>query len=376
MQFDCKLICLVALAAGFMLGGCVNLDKEAALKLDALIEWELNENDRKPQQNSALIALYLDTKGGLDTTVIPDYRNGGRDTTMLAEYRCYLPYGGYTGGPMIPLGVPWIKWERVGPERFRKLIVIDPGPPYKNVEKTVTLIPGEVTNLGRIVLEKVKAKGTASIEGTVKDKNGTPLEGVTITSCKPEVMTGADGAYRIDGLGLEVCDLTANKEGYIPTRQRVSVRNMDRRMIEQDLVLSPNMKIRMRYVISPLEQDDFHDPQAAEGTVELLVDQNHIRLEIETLKDKELAGFADKVGLNFQITGDELRLRQYYAPIFYKRYRDSAEGFGTIKSVGDLDQNSQRCPPIHEGDIILINGGKISPYTVKILFEQVQEIEP
>lgn len=364
MQFDRKLICLATLTTGLLLSGCTNLDKEAGLKLDALIEWELNENDRKPEQNGALVALYLDA-------------DDGQDTSTMAEYRCYnFPDRGYSGIEQVPMGTPWTRWERIQSSQFRKKIVIDPGPPYKNVEKTVTLVPGEVTNLGRIVLEKVEAEGTASIEGTVKDKNGNPLEGVTISSCKPEVTTSADGSYHIDGLGLEVCNLTASKEGYIPSKANISIRNMDNRMIKQDFSLSPKMKIRMRYAISPLEQDDFHSPEAVEGTVELLVDKTFMPIVIERFKDKEFGSFVDKVGLNFYVSGGELILRHFQAPIFYKRYRSSSEDFEKITSVGDLGYNSQRCPPIQEGDVILINGGKISPFTLKILFEQVQEILP
>ena len=70
-------------------------------------------------------------------------------------------------------------------------------------------------------------------------------------------------------------------------------------------------------------------------------------------------------------------------PGFFKASRralasssSSSEKFETINSVGELSYNSQHCPAIQAGDMILINGGKVSDYTLKILFEEVQLIVP
>jgi hypothetical protein len=226
------------------------------------------------------------------------------------------------------------------------------------------------------VLEKVEADGTASIVGTIRDVNGKPLEGITVSSNKGVVTTDAEGSYCIEGLGLEVCDLNINKEGYIPSSAKVSIRNMDKRVIRQDFVLTGKQNIRLRYVISPLEKDDFNSPEAVEGTAEFLVDKNFKPLVAEQIKDKDFSRFINKVRLNFRVDNGKLTLQNSYAPIFYRRYRSSSEEFGTISSVGTLSYNSQRCPPIQEGDIVLINSGKISDYTLKILFEEVQQILP
>jgi hypothetical protein len=238
-------------------------------------------------------------------------------------------------------------------------------------------MPGEVANLGRIVFEKVEADGTASIVGTIRDENGKPLEGITVSSNKAVVTTDAQGSYRIDGLGLEVCDLSVTEEGYMPGSAKVSIRNMDKRIIKRDFVLSRQKKIRLRYAISPQKTDDFNSPEAEEGTVEFLVDKTSVPLFTEQMKNKNFNQFVERVQLNFKVDKGKLTLRNFHAPILYKRYRSSSEEFETINSVGALYYySSQRCPPIQEGDIILINGGRISAYTLKILFEEVQQVLP
>ncbi len=346
MQSDKKLICLAAVIIELSLcAGCNNVNQRVGRQLDAVIEWELNKGGKS---NSVLVALYLDTKDG-------------KDTTTVAEYRCY-DYGnrGYSGIRGVPFGTPWTRWEKIRSNRFKKKIVIDPGPPYKEAKRIVTLIPGEVANLGRIVLEKVEADGTASIVGTIRDENGKLLEGITVSSNKGVVTTDSEGSYCIDGLGLEVCEINVKNEGYIPSSAKVSIRNMDKRIISQDFVLSRKKKIRLRYVISPLEIDDFNGPEAAEGTVEFIVDKYFMPVVVEQFKDKDFSRFVDKVRLHFRVDNCKLTLNNRYAPVYYKIYRSTPEEFETINSVGTLEDNSQRCPPIQEGDIILINGGKVS----------------
>jgi hypothetical protein len=108
---------------------------EALKQLDAVIEWELNKENKGLQKDKVLVALYLDTE---------EIEN----STGEAEYRCYSRApgrGGYSGIKRIPYRVPWVTWERLRSNDLRKEIVIDPGPPYKNVTEIVNLIPGEVT---------------------------------------------------------------------------------------------------------------------------------------------------------------------------------------------------------------------------------------
>ncbi len=158
-------------------------------QLNTVIDWELKRENKSLHKDEVLVALYLDTEES-------------ENSTRQAEYRCYSIVGGrcggYSGIKSVSFGTPWLVWERVRPSDFKKNIVIDPGPPYKNVSKIVNLIPGEVTNLGCIVLEKVEAEGTVSISGIIKDEEGVPMEGVTISTTKGDTTTNSEGKYRID----------------------------------------------------------------------------------------------------------------------------------------------------------------------------------
>lgn len=334
-----------------------SLDKESIIQkqLEEAIGREITN------QKGALVALYLDAEDM-------------RDVTGEAEYRCYSRPGrggGYSGIRRVPYRTPWTRWERVSQSTERE-IIIDPGPPHKTFTKVVTLIPGEAANLGHIVLERVKAEGTASISGTIRNEEGKALEGAKISSQKGVATTSAEGLYRIDGFGLEVCELEASKGGYIPYPVKVSIRNMDERIITQDFVLSYPRRVGLRYVISPPGKDDFNDPNATSGTAEFLVDKKYFPISPNQIRNEDFKKFVGRVRLNFRVNDDKLTLSNSYAPIFYKSLSSSSEQFEEIDSVRAGSFNSQRCPPIHKGDIILINGGKISEYTVKILFEQVQ----
>jgi len=339
-------------------------EREALRQLNAVIEWELSK-ENKSLQDEVLVALYLDTEEI-------------EDPVRMAEYRCYSPGRcGYSGIRRIPCGAPWVTWERLRSNNLRKEIVIDPGPPYKNVTKIVNIIPGEVTNLGRIVLEKVEAEGTASISGIIKDEDGELLEGVEVSSAKESTTTNSQGHYRIDGFGLEIVDLKVTKNGYIPGKAKVSIRDMERRIIEKNFVLSSPRKVGLRYTISPGETDDFNSPQASGGTATFFVDKKYFPIPVDQIKNNDFRRFINKVHLNFRVHNGKLTLDNSYAPIFYERLRSSfSKEFEAINSVGPLDYNAQRCPEIQEGDIILINGGKVSDYTVKILFEEIQRILP
>ena len=346
--------------------GCATTREQVALRqLNAVIEWELNKKDKSLQEDKVLVALYLDTEEI-------------EGSTKSAEYRCCsVGRGGCSGFGRIPFRAPWITWERLRSNDLRKEIVIDPGPPYKNVTKIVNLIPGEVNNLGRIVLEKVEAEGTASISGIIKNEDGESLEGVKVSSKKGITTTNSEGYYHIDGFGLEVFDLEVTKEGYIPNNTKVSIRDMDRRIIEQNFVMPFPRRTKLRYAISPKEKDDFSDPEATGGTASFFIGEKYFLIPADQIENNNFRRFINKVRLCFRVNNGKLTLSNSYAPIFYERLRSSfSKEFEAINSVGPLNYNSQRCPAIQEGDIILINGGKVSDYTVKILFEEIQRIIP
>ena len=355
----CLLLCCSLL---ILYAGCATTrEQEVRGQLDAAIEWELNQENKSPQRDGVLVALYLDAE---------EVEN----STSISKYRCYsVGRGGYSGVHRVPFGTPWSRWERVYTNDFKKKIVIDPGPPYKNVTKIVNLMPGEVTNLGRIVLEKVEAEGTASISGIIKDEEGELLEGAEVSSNKGVTTTNSEGHYRIDGFGLEVCDLEVTKKGYIPSKTKVSIRDMDKRIIEQDFVLSVPRRVRLRYVISPKEKDDFNGPEASGGTASFFIGERYAPISVDEIKSDDFRQFINQVRLSFRIDDGKLTLRNFRAPIFYERLRSSWTEFKAISSVGALSYNQQHCPAIEEGDIILINGGKVSDYTVKIVFEEIQK---
>jgi len=115
-------------------------------------------------RTNAGIAMYLYTS---DTD--PEIRDNE------VGYKCYSG-GGYSGSRNVPVNRAFVQQEygRMGERR----IELDPGPPYKIINRHVTIKPGEVVNLGRILLERQEFEGTASIRGTVRDTKGNPIPGV------------------------------------------------------------------------------------------------------------------------------------------------------------------------------------------------------
>ena len=120
-------------------------------ELQALIK-QTEKRLKAEGSNSAAIAMYLDTEAPGEA--IP----GG-----AIDYRCYRG-AGYSGMQRAPVGAAWAQDESVGSrDDGVRRVEIDPGPPYAIINRTVTLSPGEVTNLGRIALRKVIADKPVSL---------------------------------------------------------------------------------------------------------------------------------------------------------------------------------------------------------------------
>jgi hypothetical protein len=151
---------------------------------------------------------------------------------------------------------------------------------------------------------------------------------------------------------------------------------MDNRIIEKDFVLSLPRKIRLRYVISPKEINDFNAPEAVTGTAVFSIDKEYLLFPVEQIESSEFRQFISQVRMIVRLAEGRLTLSNSYAPIFYQQLRSAYVDFEAIRGVGNLDNSAQRCPWIEQGDIILIDGGKISDYVVKILFEEIQPILP
>jgi hypothetical protein len=66
----------------------------------------------------------------------------------------------------------------------------------------------------------VAQTGTATILGTVKDSSGAIVAGATVTARSTDTgqtrtaESGADGAYRFDGLPVGIYEIRAEKEGF------------------------------------------------------------------------------------------------------------------------------------------------------------------
>jgi hypothetical protein len=225
-------------------------------------------------------------------------------------------------------------------------------------------------------LEKVEIEGTASICGTISDENGSPLEGVKVSSIRGFVYTNAEGFYRIDGFERKECELLASKGGYVPHRKQIYRRDMYERPDKQDLVLSFRRKVRFRYVISPEGRDDFSDPDAANGVGESLVDEEYRPISPNQINDDAFREFVEVMRLALRINEDRLTLHNFDPPIFYKSLPSASEEFEAICGVDAGSFKSQSCPPIQQGHIILIDAMKASGYTLKILFEQVRTLKP
>jgi len=314
----------------------------------------------------AIVAMYLDTENARDS--VPQGH---------VRYRCFSDGGGYSGDERVPLRQAWTRLEHVhGESRRGNRIELDPGPPYEIINLDVALAQGEVTDLGRIVLKEVKANGTASIHGAVKDSAGNPLPNVPVVSSTKQTRTDADGQYVLDGFGLEVVSLTASKNGYFGGAAQVSIRNMDNRTITQELTLFRPRRVRLKYAISGKNGESLAGPNVEEGTLELIVNSTRIDLSKGCDESKSFSDFVANTGLYLGFQGSELTIRYNQAPMFF---REAASGvpFESITEFGRLgSEASQHCPPLKEGSVILIRAfggpwGFLEPYCAKILVEEI-----
>src|SRR6056297_3070385 len=119
---------------------------EGLLKSDRYKESpELQE--RLEKDPPAVVAMYLDTEDPGD---------------QLKQVNVKYRWAGSSGSRPIRLRRPWATLELIVPRKTgERRIELDPGPPFKTKSIPVELTPGEVFNLGRVVLEKDEAVATA-----------------------------------------------------------------------------------------------------------------------------------------------------------------------------------------------------------------------
>ncbi|MCD0463653.1 carboxypeptidase-like regulatory domain-containing protein [Roseiconus lacunae] len=315
----------------------------------------------------AIVAMYLDTED-----------RGGKTERNRVEYRCYRG-GGYSGIRSAPLRQAWTTFEfisspeREGPRRIQ----LDPGPPYKTKQIDVNVKSGEVTNLGRIVFEKVQADGTASIFGIVKGADGKAMPNVSVTAGSQRTITDSNGKYQLDGFGLENVSLKASQPGLYGGDGKVSIRDMSRREIEQDLILFRPMRIKFRYVISDKKSTSFEGNNVQEGSFVVTADSVFKQLSEEYFSSPSFREFAKDVGLRFSHYSGRLAIDNFMAPIYYQ-VADSNIPFESIQGVGNF--SSQHGPALEQGETILIRGFRdnsrsgVSDYCVKLLVEEMTPI--
>lgn len=342
------------------------------LEIDTRIEKKVAEAKtlikRKPR--TAMVVLYLQAEGD-------DPKLASSDV----NYRCYFQ-AGYSGNRYIQLGKPIMIRESASRPRDAR-IQLDAGPGYKILNRNLTLEPGKVYNLGRIKFEKKKFEGTASIKGFVRDSFGKPLSGVTVTAGNQEVETDDNGSYQLDGFKLEDVSIKAEAKGYHQEiTSRVSIRNMDNRMIKKDLVMFQPRRVKLRYVISAKDNNFLEGLEVEKGSINVLVDSSQTDFSKFHHDSKNFSQFAKDVGLGLAFKGGNLRIANFRGPIFYQQSAGETK-FDEVESVGEVDINSQICPALEEGKFVLIRGFSkqpgirgVSPYCVKILTEKITVEEP
>ena len=301
------------------------------------------------------IAVYLDTED-------PHAGNA-------VDYRCYYSGSGYNGTKSVPLRRAFVQLERRPGERR---IELDPGPPYKVVIRDVTFKPGEIVNLGRIMLEKQEYEGTASIQGIVKDSIGNPIQGAKITAGEREVVSDAKGGYRLDGFELEKVLIQAEAKGFRGRSAKVSIRYMRNREIKQDLMMFRPRRVKLRYVISEKGDNSFAGPAVQKGSVDIVVDSLQTKFSDYHYSSESFQEFVADSGLYLQF-GYGMRLGGRRGPILFQ---ESAVDFDSVKSVGQIDMHQQSCPLLEEGGLVLIRGFndthlKVAPFCVKVLVEEI-----
>lgn len=323
--------------------------------------------------NYSAFAIYLDTD---DPRVkIPQ---GSR-----IEYKCYGTGGGYSGSDSIPLRQAWTRNEfmRAGSDNGSRRVEIDPGPPFETINLTGVLEPGKVTNLGRVVLKKVVFEGTASISGIVTGEDGKPIEGALVSDGKRSTKTDKQGEYKFDGYELERVQLKVTKSGYFGAMDYeniVSVRNMDERMITRNLKLFKAKRLKLKYVISDEDSNSFEGPGVENGTIELLVNSSRFNLQGQKFTSNNFSRLVDNFRSSIAYQRDAWVITCFYHPMFV-RGADASDSFESIKSVNDFGYGHTQCPPLTEGQVILIRGfpktGEkgVSRYCVKILVEEFRD---
>lgn len=349
---------------------------DKALEIENEIKKEIASTIPKlgqPPELNSVVAMYVDVDAD-DSLHKPETIN----------FRCYAGYG-YSGDQHIQTGKAFATIESMSlnmSENPDRKLFFDAGPPYEQLEIPIRLVPGGVTNLGRVVLRKLKARNPIRIIGQVRDLGGTPLPAVRVGVGPKVTDTDEKGYYQLDGFGLEKFALKAQKDGYLPEEITVSIRNDRRRNLRHDLVLVPPLKIKIRYGVSAKGKDALSGPEVESGVWEGVLGEGTVNLD-KVFNTPRMLEFCRDAGLTLVRSQGLIKFQGNRCFVFYKMpYQDIS--FDEIHSAGSADVNTQRCPLLSKGSKIIILGSrpwgedseKISDYNVKVEIEELSPIPP
>jgi len=104
---------------------------------------------------------------------------------------------------------------------------------YQTTVLSVAVQPGAVLELGDLLLARIEDATDITVAGTVRDTEGTPLDGVTLSLNQRQAFSDANGRYRLQGLEPGETMISAALTGYYTVDTRLDLRPGDH------LVFSP-----------------------------------------------------------------------------------------------------------------------------------------
>lgn len=342
-------------------------DSEVERQIEARIELSKDSRKKLKQDDGAIVAMYVDTEE-------PEDSIAGR-----IEYR-HLQ-GRYSSGVRrSPFRKAWTDFVEVRDiaNGAKHRITLDAGPPYEIYEREFEVSKGEVVNLGRIVLKKIKENGTSSIFGKVIGADRKPLRDVEVSAGPGKTRTDENGEYKIDGLRMGTVPIEFSKDGYLKVEQSLPIRKASSREI--NLVLFRPASVKLKYVISGENSNSFVGPDVESGEVEMTVNSELMDLSECRFSSRAFTDFAHDTGMRLRSNGS-LAISFFRNPVYSEILKTSVP-FDSITEVEDFSHASSHVP-LKQGSTVLLRGyregGAIrrngtrghSGYCVKIFVEKL-----
>jgi hypothetical protein len=261
------------------------------------------------------------------------------------------------------------------------------GPAFEILLVNAVLVPGEVTELGRLKLKPAAyRRSPIAVFGAIKNSRTQPLKNVEVTASwkdgkpfeKNEVVskkttTDMDGNYRLDRVGLNDLKILVSQNGFLPEFKQFDSRYVSKEQVEYNATLSNAPRIKLRYVISEHRRDRFVGKMVEMGSTETVIENSNYRLKSIQGLQKRFNEFVLKTELRIVIDKTGLHLRGN-VPVW------TAEGldFDSITEVGTICNNETL---LTVGKTLLIRGfdpdkkKNFSDYCVKVLVESIDEVD-